>query len=135
MDEFDPVISVDLTPLEARLPPEYPQVWRQIATSLYVRMRRSDVALTPMTPETLAQLVLELTLGLANDMGGDMLYIPIGHFLRAGETARTVISAFRGNNHHECAKAAGGITVSRVRQILREHQRTQFELRQGKLAL
>lgn len=127
----------DLAPLETLMPEKFPPVWRDMATSLFGALLHPNQPL-PLGlqghPPELAQLAVDLTVALANDIGGDTVYIPIGHFLRAGETASKVISAFRGHNHLQVAKLAG-VTVSRVRQILREYQRAEFERRQGKLPL
>ena len=134
MKPLPPITQQDLAPLTALMPAEYPAVWKDMACSLFTRLLRpaADEPQLGLAPEALARLALELTVALANDIGGDTVYIPIGHFLRAGETARKVIAAFRGHNHFECAKLAD-ITVSRVRQILREHQQAQFLARQGRL--
>lgn len=133
-----PLTEADLQPLQTAMPADFPAIWRDIATSLYSAFLREcgphTASVLPPVPDGLARLAVELTVTLANDIGGDTVYIPIGHFMRAGETARKVIAAFRGHNHHEVARLCG-ITVSRVRQILREHQRAAFESRQGKLEL
>ena len=119
------------------MPEKFPEIWRDMATSIFGSLLHPvqplPASLQPL-PSELAKLALDLTVALANDIGGDTVYIPIGHFLRAGETASKVISAFRGHNHMQVAKLAG-VTVSRVRQILREYQHAEFERRQGKLPL
>ncbi len=129
----------DLEPLEALMPAEFPEVWRSIATSVYTCLMHETEAdrcnlVDAQDMASAAKLAITLTIALATDIGGDTVYMPVGHFMRAGETARKVIAAFRGNNHYQVAKLAG-VTVSRVRQILREYQRAEFELRQGRLSL
>jgi|GEM_PF-3166023 Mor family transcriptional regulator len=135
-----PLSLADLGPLVQATPPDFPEIWSQIAASLYSCMfqemnsERAEQQLQQRELMLIARMSIQLTISLANDIGGDTVYIPVGHYMRAGETARKVITAFRGNNHQQVAQDLG-ITVSRVRQILREYQRSEFEKRQGQLTL
>lgn len=135
-----PLSLADLQSLLQLIPEKYPDTWKQIATALYsgmVQMTNAHRSGGPLErTETLmvARMSLELTQILADAIGGDTIYIPTGHAMRADETARQVLMAFRGNNHSDVARQFG-ITTSRVRQILRQYQREEFEKRQGKLPL
>jgi len=135
-----PLTLAELQPLLQLIPEKYPSTWNSIATALYsgmVQMMNTHRASAPLEHgETLmvARMSLELTQILADAIGGDTIYIPTGHAMRADETARQVLMAFRGNNHSDVARQFG-ITTSRVRQILRQYQREEFEKRQGKLPL
>jgi len=130
----------ELAPLEKVTPLDFPEIWGAISVSLYSCLLQEMNAegdgkpLQAREMDLIARMSIELTISLANDIGGDTVYIPVGHYMRAGETARKVISAFRGNNHQQVAQDVG-ITVSRVRQILRDYQRNEFEKRQGQLTL
>jgi Mor family transcriptional regulator len=123
-----------LAPLTKLLPPEWPETWRNFATSHYVTMVAapgSDRA----PREALAQLALALTLGLAQDHGGTQPYIPVGAMAAAGARARRAIEMLGARCSYQEAARATGLTESRVRKIEAEWRREQIASRQGRLDL
>jgi hypothetical protein len=119
-----------LAPLEA-LMAEFPDVWRDFARSQFQTL----MGLHPSRAAfELAAESVELTRGIALDLGGTQPYIPVGHYFASDARTMRVVNSFTGNNHQELALREG-ITERRVRQILTAYGRAQFELRQGTLAL
>ena len=60
----------ELAPLEALMSPEWPDTWRELATSQFVTLLSAPGA-GQVAPSALAQLAVVLTMGIAQDMGGD----------------------------------------------------------------
>ena len=140
MDEmFDRLDLTELTqeqlaPLEALMPPGWPDVWRSFATSFYITLLSAPGSDTvPAT--SLASLAVALTLGIAQDEGGTQPYIPVGADVMSSARARRVVELLeRGQSYKQVADETG-ITASRVRNIERAWRREQIALRQGTLPL
>ncbi len=122
-----------LEPLRLRMPADWPDVWRELATSHYVTLLSAPGA-NEVAPLLLAQLAIALTLGVAQDLGGSQPYIPVGAMLMANAKARRAVEMLSEGASYRDAAQATGLTESRVRQIEAEWRRQQIALRQGKLA-
>ncbi len=140
MDEmFDRLDLTELTqeqlaPLEALMPPGWPDVWRSFATSFYITLLSAPGSGT-VPPTSLASLAVALTLGIAQDEGGTQPYIPVGADVMSSARARRVVELLeRGQSYKQVADETG-ITASRVRNIERAWRREQIALRQGTLLL
>ena len=140
MDEmFDRLDLTELTqeqlaPLEALMPPGWPDVWRSFATSFYITLLSAPGSGT-VPPTSLASLAVALTLGIAQDEGGTQPYIPVGADVMSSARARRVVELLeRGQSYKQVADETG-ITASRVRNIERAWRREQLALRQGTLPL
>ena len=140
MDEmFDRLDLTELTqeqlaPLEALMPPGWPDVWRSFATSFYITLLSAPGSGT-VPPTSLASLAVALTLGIAQDEGGTQPYIPVGADVMSSARARRVVELLeRGQSYKQVADETG-ITASRVRNIERAWRRGQIALRQGTLPL
>ena len=140
MDEmFDRLDLTELTqeqlaPLEALMPPGWPDVWRSFATSFYITLLSAPGSGT-VPPTSLASLAVALTLGIAQDEGGTQPYIPVGADVMSSARARRVVELLeRGHSYKQVADETG-ITASRVRNIERAWRREQIALRQGTLLL
>ena len=140
MDEmFDRLDLTELTqeqlaPLEALMPPGWPDVWRSFATSFYITLLSAPGSGT-VPPTSLASLAVALTLGIAQDEGGTQPYIPVGADVMSSARARRVVELLeRGQSYKQVADETG-ITASRVRNIERAWRREQMALRQGTLLL
>ena len=140
MDEmFDRLGLTELTqeqlaPLEALMPPGWPDVWRSFATSFYITLLSAPGSGT-VPPTSLASLAVALTLGIAQDEGGTQPYIPVGADVMSSARARRVVELLeRGQSYKQVADETG-ITASRVRNIERAWRREQLALRQGTLPL
>ncbi len=140
MDEmFDRLDLTELTqeqlaPLEALMPPGWPDVWRSFATSFYITLLSAPGSGT-VPPTSLASLAVALTLGIAQDEGGTQPYIPVGADVMSSARARRVVELLeRGQSYKQVADETG-ITASRVRNIERAWRREQIALRQGTLPL
>ncbi len=76
-----------LAPLEALMPPDWPDVWRSFATSLFVTLISAPGA-SAVPASSLASLAVAQTLGLAQDEGGTQPYIPVGADVMSSARAR-----------------------------------------------
>ena len=138
-DMFDRLDLTELTqeqlaPLEALMPPGWPDVWRSFATSFYITLLSAPGSGT-VPPTSLASLAVALTLGIAQDEGGTQPYIPVGADVMSSARARRVVELLeRGQSYKQVADETG-ITASRVRNIERAWRREQMALRQGTLLL
>ena len=139
VDMFDRLDLTELTqeqlaPLEALMPPGWPDVWRSFATSFYITLLSAPGSGT-VPPTSLASLAVALTLGIAQDEGGTQPYIPVGADVMSSARARRVVELLeRGPSYKQVADETG-ITASRVRNIERAWRREQIALRQGTLPL
>ena len=139
VDMFDRLDLTELTqeqlaPLEALMPPGWPNVWRSFATSFYITLLSAPGSGT-VPPTSLASLAEALTLGIAQDEGGTQPYIPVGADVMSSARARRVVELLeRGQSYKQVADETG-ITASRVRNIERAWRREQTALRQGTLPL
>ena len=135
VDMFDRLDLTELTqeqlaPLEALMPPGWPDVWRSFATSFYITLLSAPGSGT-VPPTSLASLAVALTLGIAQDEGGTQPYIPVGADVMSSARARRVVELLeRGQSYKQVADETG-ITASRVRNIERAWRREQIALRQG----
>ena len=138
-DMFDRLDLTELTqeqlaPLEALMPPGWPDVWRSFATSFYITLLSAPGSGT-VPSASLASLAVALTLGIAQDEGGTQPYIPVGAVVMSSARARRVVELLeRGQSYKQVADETG-ITASRVRNIERAWRREQTALRQGTLPL
>jgi Mor family transcriptional regulator len=129
--ELHDLTAEQIGPLEALMTGAVPATWRDFARSHYLTLLALHAA---RAPAELATEAVELTRGIAQDLGGSQPYIPVGHFFAADAKAMRVVNGFTGDNHRELATREN-ITESRVRQILAAWRNEQFERRQGTLAL
>ena len=123
-----------LAPLEALMPPGWPDTWRELATSHYVTLISAPGA-DAVELFSLANLAIALTLGVAQDLGGTQPYIPVGADVMSSARARRVIDLLKQGLGYRQAADATGLTESRVRQIESEWRKQQMALRQGQLQL
>lgn len=128
-------LSVEqLAPLEALLPSEWPDIWRELATSQYVTLISAPGA-GSVPHHQLAHLAMALSMGIAQDMGGTQPYIPVGITLSSSAKARAVLQALDVGRSYKDVAAEFRMTISRVRQIEADWRREQFERRQTRLDL
>lgn len=123
-----------VAPLELLMPPDWPDTWRELATSHFITLLSAPGAGT-VEPAALAHLAVALTLGIAQDMGGTQHYIPVGADVMSSARARRVIELIKQGRGYRQAADATGLTESRVRQIERDWRKQQMALRQGQLPL
>lgn len=125
-------MTAEMQQLEQFLPTEYPDVWRDMAGALFLQLRDLGV---PGDARAHARMAMALTEALADAIGGDTIYIPVGHFLRNDARARALIADYNtSRNLHDVARRHG-YTPARAKQILREWARADFQARQGNLAI
>lgn len=124
----------EIAPLERLFDPLTPDTWRDLARSLYLTLRTLFAA--RQADADMAALALELTKGIAADMGGTQPYIQAGSQLLASARARRVIELRnQGVSYRDVAQQCGKISEARVRQIENEWVREQRASRQGSLDL
>lgn len=123
-----------IAPLEALMTPEWSDTWRDLATSQYVTLISAPGA-GAVAVESLAQLAIALTLGLAQDLGGTQPYIPVGADVLSSTRARRVIELLQDGDNYKSAADATGLTVTAVRKIERAWRHEQMAARQGTLPL
>ena len=132
--DLSELTAEELAPLERLFDPLTPETWRDFARSLYVTLRfllagrNGDAAF--------AALAMELTRGLAADLGGTQPYIPAGAQMLAGARVRRVVELLnQGKTYAEVAQLCGKISERRVRNIQAAWLREQRAARQGRLDL
>lgn len=123
-----------LAPLEALMADEWPDTWRELATSHFVTLISAPGA-DAVHPANLANLAVALTMGIAQDLGGTQPYIPVGAMLAASARARRAIEMLNQGVSYQRAADATGLTESRIRKIEMEWRREQIASRQGRLQL
>ena len=126
--------SAKIAPLEALMGADWPDTWRDLATSHFVTLVSAPGA-GAVEPVALAQLAVALTLGIAQDLGGSQPYIPVGAMLAASAKARRAMELLDQRASYRQVADATGLTESRVRQIEAEWRRQQIAARQGSLQL
>ena len=124
----------ELTPLEALMSPEWPDTWRELATSQFVTLLSAPGA-GQVAPSALAQLAVVLTMGIAQDMGGTQPYIPVGADVMSSARVRRVVDLLAQQLSYKQVADATCLTESRVRHIERAWRREQIAARQGRLPL
>ena len=132
--DLSQVTQEQLAPLEALMPPDWPDVWRSFATSLFVTLISAPGA-SAVPASSLASLAVAQTLGLAQDEGGTQPYIPVGADVMSSARARRVVELLEQGQSYKQVADETGITVSRVRNIERAWRREQIALRQSTLPL
>ena len=123
-----------IAPLEALMGADWPDTWRELATSQFVTLVSAPGA-QAVQPVALARLAVALTMGIAQDMGGSQPYIPVGAMLAHSAKARRVVELIQqGHGYRDVARLTE-LTVVRIRQIEGEWRAQQIALRQGRLNL
>lgn len=108
--------------LESKFSVKWSETWKDLARSCYATLL-CHIQSTAISPEELA---VQLTLGIAEDLGGTQPYIPIG-FSRAKEgSAIRVIELLAAGHDYKSVADQCGITVNRVRRLERDHRRSRF---------
>lgn len=135
-DRMDPteLTVAQLEPLEALMPREWPELWREFATSLYITLVSAPGS-GAVPPGQLASLAIQLALGLAADFGGSQPYIPTGALLASSSKARRVIELLGQRMSYRDVAKSVGLTEPRVRRIEADYRRQQWSQRQGALPL
>lgn len=132
--DLSDLTAAEIAPLERLFDPLTPETWRDLARSQYLTLRTLFAG--RHADADLAALALELTKGIATDMGGTQPYIQAGSQLLASARARKVIALRnQGKSYREVAQLCGKISEARVRQIENEWVREQRALRQDSLDL
>lgn len=123
-----------IAPLEAAMPKEWPDCWREFATSQYITLISAPGSQS-VPHHSLAQLAVALALGIAQDLGGTQPYIPVGAMIANSSKARRVIELLKHRQSYKQVADTTGLTESRVRQIELEWRRQEIAARQGQLPL
>lgn len=124
----------EIAPLERMFDPLTPDTWRDLALSHYLTLKALFTG--RYADAELANLAMELTRGIAADLGGTQPYIQAGRELMVSARARRVIELLgQGKSYIEVANLCGKITERHVRQIEGAWLREQRALRQGQLDL
>lgn len=119
--------------LEPLLPTEYPELWRTMAHAIFMRLRLQGNTTDDVREH--GRLAMELTEALADAIGGDTIYIPVGHFFRNDARARALIADCNSGMRLGEAARRHGYTPARAKQLLREWAEDDFNARQGSLPI
>lgn len=125
--------SAQLAPLENLFSDDWPDTWRDLATSHFLTLVSAPGA-QAVSVNALAHLAVALTMGIAQDLGGTQPYIPVGSMLATNAKARRAIELLGERMSYRDVATATGLTESRIRQIEAEWRRRQIALRQGNLS-
>ena len=109
----------EIAAIDGALPAGCHEVWSSFAYGCFLVLR-ADPKTKEWPLHEAATLAVKQVYQLARDVGGDSLYFPSGYKVQSDKRAAEVVRMFTGKNHAEVAKKLG-VTVSRVRQILRAH--------------
>ena len=135
-DRMDPteLTGAQFATLEALMPLEWPALWQEFATSLYITLVSAPGS-GAVPPGALANLAMQMALGLAADHAGTQIYVPTGAALLTSSKARRVIELLdRRMSYRDVAKTVG-LTEPRVRRIESDYRRQQWASRQRSLPL
>jgi len=135
-DRLDPLelSPLQMEPLQQLLPPEWPEIWQEMATSLFITLISAPGA-DAVPPDALARLAMAQALGLAEDHGGTQPYIPVGALLAASSKARRVVEMLDQRMSYREVAYITGLTQSRIRRIEADWRQQQIKARQGVLPL
>jgi hypothetical protein len=121
-----------IAPIDARTD-GWPESWCDLARSLYVTL---TTRAEPLAGPAAITLAMELTLGIAADLGGEQRYIPIGCELQRSALAVRVIDLLRQHHQdYDCVGQLVGKTGRHVRRIEGRWLRAERARRQGTLEL
>ena len=139
VDLFDRLDPLELTPpqlepLQVLMPHAWPEIWREMATSLYITLISAPGA-DAVPRDALARLAMAQALGIAEDHGGTQPYIPVGALLAASSKARRVVELLGQRMSYREVSQITGLTASRIRRIEADWRREQINARQGVLPL
>lgn len=110
--------AAQVAPLESSLPKGTPEVWRELALSLFITL----LSLREWRSMTEAELAAKGAAGLGEDLGGTQPYIPVGNQPSALDRKKQVLELLaKGGGYREAAYAVG-LTEARVRKIEAEHR-------------
>ena len=111
------LLPEQLAPLEALMPPDWPESWRDLATSQYVTLLSAPGA-SAVPPASLASLAVALTLGIAQDMGGSQPYINQGDAIQRSSQALRVVELLQLHRQdYERVAQLVGLSARHVRRI------------------
>lgn len=128
-------LSVEqIAPLEALFESSWSDTWRELATSHYITLLSAPGSDAVTLPK-LAKLAVELTMGVAQDLGGTQPYIPAGAAVVTSARTRRVIDLLRRGSSYRDVATAVGVTADRVRKIERAWRSEQMSLSQRPLDL
>ena len=106
----------EVEPLERLMPPEWPDTWRDLARSHFVTLLCEP---EPDEPGKCAARAVRLTLGIANDMGGEQHYIPVGVQLLKSRRLAWVIELLESGHDYQETGRMVGLTEPGIRKIER----------------
>jgi hypothetical protein len=119
----------EIGPLEALIA-GFPAVWQDLARSHYCTLLGCFLpgprARVPDRLAELARLAADLARGIATDLGGVQVYIPVGAFFAAGGKAARVVQAWRAGQPWAVIARTEHITDRRAQQIVAAWRREQF---------
>ena len=128
-------LSVEqIAPLEALFESSWSDTWRELATSHYITLLSAPGSDAVTLPK-LAKLAVELTMGVAQDLGGTQPYIPAGAAVVTSARTRRVIDLLRRGSSYRDVATAVGVTADRVCKIERAWRSEQMSLAQRPLDL
>ena len=127
VDLFDRLDPLELTPpqlepLQVLMPRVWPEIWREMATSLYITLISAPGA-DAVPRDALARLAMTQP------------YIPVGALLAASSKARRVVELLGQRMSYREVSQITGLTASRIRRIEADWRREQINARQGVLPL
>lgn len=120
-----------IEPLEALFVDGFPDTWRDFARSCYLTLMTLHAEGEP--PEALAATAIELTKGIALDLGGTQPYIPTGFQLASSAKMQRVVQLLATGESYSAVARTTGLTERRVRRIEAAWRAEQQALRQGRL--
>lgn len=130
--DWSQLTSAELAPLEALMQPSWSEAWRDLATSFYVTLICLPGA-TPAQHPQLAQMAVQLLMGVAQDLGGSQPYIAVGVDVVSSARFQKVVALLQQGMSYKAVAKACSITVGHVRRIESAWRQEQWAARQQSL--
>lgn len=130
--DLSQLTSAELAPLDALLQPSWSETWRDLATSFYITLICLP-AVTPAQYPQMAQMAVQLLLGVAQDLGGTQPYIAVGADMVSSARFQKVVTLRQQGLDYKAVAQACGITVGHVRRIESAWRQEQWAARQQSL--
>lgn len=116
-----PLSEADRAAVAALIDPLAPPIWLHFAEQLMTGLRAAQ-PLEALNDTALALIAVRQAYQLAVALGGDTVYLPIGHFTANAGRARALVEDFkRGDADVPALARRHGYTKARAGQILREY--------------
>lgn len=115
------VSEQDLTPLEALLPPAYPEQFADMARCLYLTLKSNPAASEALNSGYMAQIAIAQVEAFCAECGGANMYVPKNIVQKTWQRNAQIIEEFDGSNIRRLSRRYK-LSEERIRQILEKNR-------------